>query len=93
MSLSKVRPFGSGFLIFSGYLAAGCQQQDIRLPSVCIRQDIGSPGKTRRRGELRAVEGRERLPSEDQRHGFVAKLHDHPPSLDHLVCVSRPQRD
>ena len=66
MSLSKVRPFGSGFLIFSDYAAAGDpaggDHGDSRHPRLHARLD------RRRRGRADAPAGRAaRLPAGDPR--------------------------
>ena len=74
-------------------LAAGRQQQHLGGAVLRLGQDIRATLDALRRGIGGAIQGRQRLAGQDQGHGLVAELHDHPPGFDDLVGIRRAQGD
>jgi hypothetical protein len=75
------------------YLAAGPQQQHLRIAVLGIEQDVGAAPYTLGGGAAAAIQRRHCLTRQNQRHRFVPPLHDHAPCFDDFVGVRRPQRD
>ena len=74
-------------------LAAGGDQNHIRLTVRRVCQDVGAAGDTCGRGVFAAIERRQRLPRQDQHRGLMAQRHDVAVGFDDLVGVAGPQRD
>jgi hypothetical protein len=74
-------------------LAAGGEQQHLRLAVRRIGQHIRALREARGRRVPGAIDGRQRLPGQDEGDRLMTKRHDEPPRLDHFVGVRRPQHD
>src|SRR2546421_4077378 len=71
-------------------LTAGRQQQNLRLATVCICQDIGPLSDARGWGIDGAVNDGQGLSREDKSGWFMVQAHDHAPGLDDFIGISRP---
>src|SRR5205807_7772833 len=74
-------------------LTAGRQQQHVGLAAWRIGQDVSALAEVLGRPVLRAVQGRHRLPRQDEAYRLVTPFYDKPPRLKYLVGVTRPQGD
>ena len=74
-------------------LAAGGDEDDVGVALGRVGEDVGAAGDPGRGGVAGAVQGRQRLAGEHQRHRLVPDRHEHAPRLDDLVGVAGPHVD
>ena len=74
-------------------LAAGADQDHLRLAVLGIGQNIGAARHAGGRRVARAVEGRQRLAAQHQAGRLVLEPDDDAPGFDDLVGVGGPERD
>ncbi len=92
----RADPVGGELLVgLDGHrdLAAGGDEDDLGVALGRVGQDVGAAGDAGRGGVAAAVQGRQRLAGQHQRHRLVPDRHDHPPGLDDLVGVAGPHVD
>ncbi len=73
-------------------LAAGADQDHLRRTTK-IAKHIGTTRHARSGRKAAAVQGRQRLPAQDQAGGLVFQLQDGTPALRYFIGVAGPQRD